>query len=290
MIRWSRMHAALAGVALILVTNAVLLLSVVYNRSGTPGGTLVLSQRELRLPAYAVAGRENSGLALRLEWRVLEDAVGGASRAAASYSGGTPAWLNKAKLAALGFDVSKPADTAEGRLYYRKVLSKEVLLVLELAGPAYQTVLDDARKQLQDAQALRAADPSKKVLEQRVRNATALLSREETQSSRLFVVDAGRDARALRARYPNRTKYALMRGQVSLRIAQIDSRPRLSGYISGLVIDEVNVPRPYRPVFLPWLDRSGQRGTPSTPRYEVSVAFGKRLEPWITAVTVPPGS
>ena len=67
MMAWQRKHTFIAGMLLILLTNAVALLGVAYNRSGTPESRLTLSQRELQLPYGAMT--EDSGLTLQIRWR-----------------------------------------------------------------------------------------------------------------------------------------------------------------------------------------------------------------------------
>jgi hypothetical protein len=61
----------------------------------------------------------------------------------------------------------------------------------------------------------------------------------------------------------------------------------LRGYVQRLSVDQINVPLSLRPLWAaPKLD-----ATPAAkrliPRGEVNVAFGRRLEPWIVAVTNP---
>lgn len=46
----TRGRTLIAGIAIILVVNAIALGGVAYNRSGTPESTLHLSQRELSEP------------------------------------------------------------------------------------------------------------------------------------------------------------------------------------------------------------------------------------------------
>lgn len=297
MITWSRTRTFLTGITLILATNAVALVGVAYNRSGAPESTMTLTQRELVRPTSWGSKRENSGLALQLQWRVLgEEAV--------SHAGivDTPAWLDKAKLASLGFDVSKPVDTPEGRSHYDKLLPRDVLLVLELDGPAYQAALERARQHLQKEEALLAAHVGETEFEQRVDYAREQLDQEKNLNSRLFVVDAGLDAAALRAKYPDRTKYALVRGQVQVQIIRRTNHSQLAGYVDGIDVREINVPLMYRPIFEampkaavqhvvhPPLGNAQAREYQKLPHYEVSVAFGKRLEPWITGASVPPQS
>lgn len=272
----------LAGVALIAVTNAVALLGVAYNRAGTPESVLKLSQRELGLPYSWADESENSGLALNLRWRVLAEETGQPEWLDHTGSGGTPAWLNKSKLAALGFDVSKAEGAPESGRHYGKQLSREVLLILELSGPAYQQVLQRARQRVAREEALQAANPGRKEFEQRAKSAREQLGREELENSRLFVIDAGLDAGNLRARYPDRTRYAIVRGQVRPHLFSDEKNPQLRVVVTSLS-NKVNVPLALHQAF----------GQPRPPRqrfeqsrltrYEVTLAFGQRFEPWMLA-------
>ena len=202
-----------------------------------------------------------------------------------SYPGahGTPDWLDKAKLMELGFDVSKAENIPEDRAYYAKLLPKEMLLVLELDGPAYREALEHARQHWQKQEALRAANVGKKEFEQRAKSAREQLDRDERDNTRLFVIDAGLDATALRTRYPDRTRYAIVRGHVQ---PQAGGK---TGYVSGISIDEIHVPFTYRQVFEPMLRdvKRTQYGTSWPDKgYKVSVVYGKRFEPWITGVSL----
>jgi hypothetical protein len=282
--KWTRTHTLVAGGVLILATNAVALLGVVYNR-GDAESTLTLTQRELHLPYNWGFEKENSGIALTLQWRTLAEEREVNDGAPINYTafGREPDWLDKAKLTALGFDVSKPEDTAQGRMYYDKMLSKDVLLVLEFDGPAYRTALERMQQHGQKEEALLNANPGKKEFEERVKNAKRSLYQEERINSRLFVVDAGLDAASLRASYPDRNRYAIVRGQIQPRLVEIKRKPKLIAFICSVSITQVNVPALYRWIFEPLQEsaRTNQYDAAVTP-YKVSVAFGKRLEPWIT--------
>ena len=270
MITWSRRRTLLAGVALIALTNAVVLAGVAWNRSGEPEALLRLTERELKSPGEYGFQKENSGLTLRLAWRL--------SRAPKpnqpdypdfGYSGGGEGpWLNKAKLAELGFDVS-PAPGSRRGGYPRdgRQLPREVLLVLEHDGPAWQAALERAKERAARTLAAAAASPVERQLAIQAENAAKQLAEERENYSRVFVIDSGRDVEALRAKYPDRARYAIAHGKVAIHFAS--SGP--SGYVSELSIPGVNVPLELRQT----VDRQK--------RYEVSLAFGKRLEPWLTA-------
>lgn len=283
MMRWRRAHTLIAGAALIVLANAVALIGVAYNRSGDPDSVLVFTQRELQISYKWWRARENSGIGLRLMWRVYNEEVGDEADTASWYGvGGAPAWFTKSKLGELGFDVSQPEDSDRGIRHYERQLPKEVLVVLELDGPAYAGARERAKRHSDREEALRAANPDKKEFEQRSKEARERLEREGQQYSRLFVVDAGLDFGALRAKYPDRAHYAIARGQVRPLLPSSRRSSKLKGYVSELSVDEINVPLEFRNAFEHALP-DATTGLRSPARFDATVAFGKRLEPWITA-------
>jgi len=142
------------------------------------------------------------------------------------------------------------------------------------------------QQQRQKEEALLNANPGKKEFEERAKNAKRALYQEERINSRLFVVDAGLDAASLRASYPDRNRYAIVCGQIQPRLIEIRRKPKLIAYINDLSITQINVPAHYRRIFEPLQEsaRTNRYDAAVTP-YKVSVAFGKRLEPWITEAT-----
>lgn len=285
----SPLRFLVAGIALILITNAVALVGVAYNRSGEPESVLELTQRELKLPYEFGYGGENSGIALTLEWRVLGVESSDSAIQGVGYAGfgGPPAWLDRARLAALGFDVTQSEATEAGRRHYNKQLPREVLLVLEFDGAAYRQALERARQRVAREEALVGANPGREEFRQRAKMAKEALVREEGNNSRLFAIDAGLDAASLRAKFPDRRKYAVVSGQVRVQTVGSAEKSHLAGYVSNLGIGQVNVPLAFREVFERMPDgRAGLANAAS--RYSVTVAFGKRLEPWITAASATP--
>lgn len=282
---WSRARTLLTGAGLILITNAVILLGVASNRTGRPESTLKLTQRELSLPSAWGFEGENNGIALRLQWRVLRGERDGDLGPWIGYPGmgGEPAWLNKAKLASLGFDMSFPEDTPEGRRHYERLLPREVMLVLEQDGAAYQSLLARTRARAARQESLSSAHPKDKQLKEQAKEVRKWLALEENENSRLFVVDAGLDAKALRAQYPDRARYAVVRGQVRSYLSIEDKRARILGRVSDVSIDNVNVPLTFRHVFEWMLKYRESERCKDALRYEVSVAYGSRFEPWVIA-------
>ena len=265
---WTRMHAIVAGAAVIVLANAIALGGAALNRSGTPESVLRLTERELR-PEGPADDRDNSGLALHVEWRVLvPDSPG------SYYWGSAAPWLDRQKMASLGFDMESRHNGP--REAFANQLSREVFLALEFDGEAAKQAAEQAR----DA----AAKERAKGTQAGVTRARDLEEAAAT-GSRLFAVDAGLDADALRSHYPDRTKYAIVRGRV---MPWTDPGGARRGAISSLLVEEINVPYEDRPVFEGAARRfryGAQR--PPNVRYEVTVAFGRRLEPSIVAAKRP---
>lgn len=272
MTRASR-NTLIAALALIAISNAVVLVGVAYNRTESTS-TLRLTQRELTVPSQWRGFREDSGLALGLQWRVLEADKDlhyfgfGYAR-----SGGTPEWLDKTKLEALGFTATQLEKARRSGESGWEQPSREVLLVLEFDGPVYQASVERA-KRYSELPSARDAKERKNILE-----------REQRKSSRLFVVDAGLDAEALRTKYPDRSRYAFVRGQVQPRVQDIRSSAKVRGFVTDVGVQEISVPLEFREVF-DFVQYGGYSSSRTeSPPYEVTVTFGKRLEPWISAAS-----
>lgn len=285
---WSRKRTLIAGLTLILIVNLVALAGVAYNRSGDPESVLRLTQRELAMPYYWGNTKENSGLALRPQWRIPLPADQTSQEQQPVWSNfESPGWLDKAKMADLGFD---EAEMDNSNTEYNRGRDKDVFLVLELDGPAYRQVLDRSRQYAAHEKELSLANPGNKEFIQRAKSGDEQLSREESDNSRLFVVDAGLDVGRLRTQYPDRGHYAIVHGRVRPQFYLHEKQKQFTGIISGLSITEINVPVDFRQGFPP-LASPGGMGAASQPRhFEAEIAFGKRLEPWIIVLSGKVGS
>ena len=278
---WSRTHTLVAGVAVIAVTNAIALGGVAWNRSGEPESVLKLTQREVWEPRGIGLDREQGGLQLSLRWRTL---VSDADVEAYAEVYGSPAWLSEAKLAELGFDVSPLPAGRRAAWRYERQLPREALIVLEFDGPAYQKALERARAKAAK-EAAKGAKSGKTGPGSPAEHAAQSLRNEETANSRLFAVDAGRDAQALRAKYPDRTRYAIVQGKIRLSYQSGRGKEaRWTGYIDDIQNDQINVPLEFRKAIATVPRSRPFAGVPAgAPPFEVTVAFGKRYEPWIVA-------
>lgn len=256
-----RLRILLAGLGLILAGNAIALIGVAYNRSGEPDAVAELSEREFKAPIDFPAARENSGLTLRLNWRTAGTLAPGES---AIPDFGQTGWLDRDKLAEIGFDVAAAERERDASREIRQ-LPREAWIVFELDGPAWQEALAVREATLAEVRQLQADNPSKPEFDRRVQFAQHQLEEEKIRNSRLFAIDAGRDRAELRRRYTDRAHYLILPGEIRLAYSQIS----VTSYISRLNVGNLHIPLAERDFIKP----GG--------KYTVTVAFGKRAEPWI---------
>jgi hypothetical protein len=278
----------LAG-ALVLVANAVALTGVLYNRSGEPEAILVLTERELPLQSLH---RESTGVSLRLEWGTLT-ADGPEEERRRFIPGRRAEWFDQEKLEALGFDCSVDLDHPDAEAFYRKALPMETYVVLEYGGLAWREHIS----RLED-RAVSEAQEEEREVEGHPGEATETVRLAEHTDSRLFAVDVGNDPLQLRERYPDRSRLLVARAAVDLVFLrdwedETESwrNPRLGGAIRHLTAGEIHVPAGISAPLSNLPKRAA--GTPpppgawveeGPPRYEVTLHYGKRLEPWVESV------
>jgi hypothetical protein len=273
-INWSKPRAMIAAAALVLVSNALALGGVAYNRGGEPDSVLQLTERELPIQRWSWPDNENSAVHLQLYWRVPRTYGAG-------YWEHEIEWLTPEQLRELGFDTPPLKAAAEELDRYGRQTAREVFFALEYDGPAYRAAVEQCHKQLRAAQAEWAAALLNKELKERVESATKEVEREENHASRLFVVAAGVDAETLRKRYPDRKHYAIVRGLLDVYV----SGDRLVARARDLSTDAIRVPHVYRTVVEPYLADATTYVTDHNPRYTATVHFGRRLEPWIVLLS-----
>ncbi len=241
----------LSAGAIILATQASVLISVSRNRGDAPGGTIELTERELHLPR---AGSESTAIFLELEWDMLT-APKDRRRA--------PRWLDAAKLSELGFDCHVPMTDPHTGAYYKSLPARPVYVVLEYEGKAWKNAPPDRRRK-----------------------------------TRLFAIDAGRDAHELREQYVDRGRFIITRGLVGL-IFQEHSipdykrlpEPRLQGRIDRIMPSQVFVPLPHSKTLQGLrVTESAQDPDESAPRFAATLSWGRHYEPWVTAIRRLPES
>jgi len=290
-------QAALASAcALIVVTNIALLSTAAWNRRGEPEAELTLTERELALPA----ARQDEGSGLELSLVLTHRAPGMVRRTARWKRHELPpfdyGWLDRTKLRELGFRIDLDPSEPDAPEHYEHAMARRAYLVVEYDGAAWKRWLADREKQLRE---LRRRVEEGAALPGDLADARAMLALDRTMRSRLFPVDAGMDADALRRRYPDRRRFAVVAALLRPKVVQAEGgEPFMSGQIDNPVVRRVHVPRNLRrhlESFLPhetWEEieererRVGEAGWPSPvpPRYQASMALGRRHEPWLVSV------
>ncbi|AQZ35407.1 DUF4824 family protein [Ectopseudomonas toyotomiensis] len=251
-------RSAWLALSVVLLSNAIALGSVWYNRSGEPEAQLLLSERELQRVYGGWLRDEDDGvLRLQLSWQRPGD-------------GWRLPWLDEAKLRELGFSAT------DERALNRQT-AREVWLVLELDGPLYRHQVERARQALVAAEVELNAKPESEVLRQERDDRQRRLQFVEQQASRLMLVDAGVDARVLRQSWPDRQRQVLLTGSIE---------PYRHGAEAGygatirLENDRLSVPHAYRELARGWERNYEQTGF----KAQAEVAFGRRHEPWVLSI------
>ena len=270
----------ITSVILLLLSNAMVLAGVAYNRSGEPVISIELTERELPVNQSFSVNDENSGTTLSLKWQVL-DSDEDSYYMTTTY--GTPEWLDDNKLTELGFDMNVLKSDADKFRSRTSNLSAEAILVLEYQGDSYYKALASVKEKV-DKLRLQAADNPDNENRNNLENYEKRLSRLKKSQTRLFVIDAGLDKQALLKRYADKNKYLLTRGEIGLRwVGDI-----VSGRIKQLYIRQLHVPLPLSEQVVGITNGevySTYNNNHISPRYSVRLNIGKRLEPWIESVS-----
>lgn len=267
-----------AGLGIVLATNAVALLGAAWNRSGEPDSLLVMSERELASPWGHAGVRENSGVAFRLDWRILRTGEQWFHLQGHPVPGvDARDWITEEKLLALGFDKPAPSYLRYGDAFWRED-ERDVVLVLELDGAAYRASVQAAQDNLARVRKEAAIQEDPKAAKSMVDEATRALTFEERHASRLFVIDAGLDLHALHAQYPDSKRHAFVRGRIAAIAGDApDGRPSLRGYISDVAVTQLHLPVQFHPALQN--ENGDGRG-----KFLATIAWGQRLEPWVVDV------
>jgi hypothetical protein len=268
--------ALLAGCALIVIVNAVILGAAARNRGGDRLAELTLTERELAVPEF----REDESSGLFLTLKFASEPPPAVQRIAWRKRADLPSvdypWLDRAKLEGLGFRLGTEPGT----------IQRTAFVALEFDGESWTRWLaareDRLRKRLPQDEA------------------EALLALDRTMRSHLVPVDAGRNAETLRRRFPDRARYLIVPGIVRAVQGGADAGdPSWRGQIAAVLVSDLHVPRELAPAlktFLPQetedaVSKREQRErqlswpAPAPPRYRAVVTFGSRNEPWLVGVS-----
>ena len=261
-------HGLLAGLGLILLSNAVALAGVWYNRQGEPESRLLLSERELRR-SWDGPHKENSGLMLRLDWRMVRHDWSGEDSCRSEHG------LTESQMEAVGLRTNDSKSRRD---------AQQAWAVFELNGPAYRRSLQQAEAKLQEASERLKQLPEHKRLKQEEKSARKALEDERLTESRLFLIDVGLDPDMLRQRYTDRRQYALLRGTVKVwSSCQGSNKKQYQAGTVHLHNESINVPVAWRQQLANLLPE--YYGNASQP-FSAEVSFGKRLEPWLSDVRI----
>jgi hypothetical protein len=233
-----------------------------------------LTEREL--PKVRWLGMENSGVELRIRWRNL-------SRKENEVDDGNPSWLSGKKLEELGFVFANGLPLGDDRA--KPALDREVFLVLEYNGPAYHEAIRRAERALARLEEAQRDNPGDRSGQSDRFQAKKRIRAESSEFSRLFVVDAGRDAGLLRKLYPDPARYILSRGVIGMRYHREGERLWAGGSIRSVNPDRLHLPLQHRRILDRIMDSDrGEASKDTLPRYEVALAYGSRFEPWIETI------
>jgi len=247
----------LLGTVVILAANVIALVGVSRNRAGEPLQTIELTERELPLQSM---DQDNTGVGLVLSWSQT-----------VPYTSGQ---LDRSKMEDAGFDFQIPANV-QGRDI--ALLPRVAYIALEYEGKEWERWLQAPENEKR---------PRRPAFQQSVDDTQKL---DRYYKSRLFLVDSSRSMSTLRSRYPDQSRYLILRAVLGARVEDVTDPATgavtshdCSGFVSELLPSYINVPLPYARILSPL--KSSPRG--QEPRYTVTLKYGRNLEPWVDAVKV----
>src|SRR5439155_25233349 len=130
-------HASLiAAAALVLLANAFALIHASLNRSGALETDMVLTERELT----NYADPDDSGVSLTLRW--VDSGAPRYSTAVQPDEIESRNWLNRARLAELGFDCHVDPSDRDAYTFYNRQRTRSAYVALEYDGPAWQSWIE----------------------------------------------------------------------------------------------------------------------------------------------------
>ncbi len=234
------------AIALIVISNAFVLIGVRSNRTGAAVQAIELTENELSLQSQP---EDNSGIGLRITWL---------PRRGSAHE--TP--LGREKLQELGFDCADPSGSDESE---RWLPPRQAFVAFEYQGPARARWMKEraTKAGLDPADPTTIPDPRAPVFE----NWTGL-----------FCVDAARDPDTLLRRYPDRERYLIVRAVISAALTADRTTLRTwEGWVSEILPAEIHVPLPFARLLGGLGPKTGQQ-----PRFKVRLLYGHRFEPWIS--------
>ena len=286
-------YGLISAIALIVLTNIVVLSGVAYNRSGEPDATVQLTERELYWQKrWDLTDKEDTGLYLTLKWNMP-----GYDKYRWEHRKDT--WLNQQKLTELGFDTSFPLEDKKASRYYSHQLPRQAYVVLEFNGEAYQNWVKEAKERIEEIKQ-ELIEEKKEKKKKDLENDIRYIQQQLITQSHLFAIDAGSDPQVMRKQYPDQFKTIITPAvfDISMHYTpkkkgpfKSPKKPYLSGWVRAISIPQIHVTSDYRSFFISDIKTHTKTYLPRDkplsdlePRYQVTLNYGKRYEPWIADV------
>lgn len=256
------------GLTILLATNAIVISGVVYNRVDVTSQS-TLTERELPLPYNSSSDGENSGVALRIDWRIPSQI-----KSSDNNYGYRSISLDESEVEALGFNAALARNKKRDH-------TKALYWALEFDGELYKKEVaklnDHYEEALDEFQILQ-----KKEAENKKEAAYRRLQKEKLSNSRLFFLEASPNLSALQARHSDNNKVIFVKGLANIRYREKGDVYTL--HLKELLVQEVllsaelanqlsNIDK------LPW-------DAIEPPRYRVEISWGNRLEPWVESLSL----
>lgn len=246
--RWLLFAAAL----IVCATNLGALGLGLLNRN-VPGRTITLTERELPRMNF---GPESTATILRITWTIPDGE-------------GFPC----DKIRPIGFTCPSAPFSSESREFSQP--ARNAYAVLEYDGAAWEQV----RKRRQaDAAEIAARDPA----------SPTSITWTLNQSTRLVAIDVGADPDVLGRTYADPSRYLISMARITVRPMPVRDAPgmsMLSGFVAEMLPSTINVPLPFsRLIREAEASHSADAPQAWTPRYGVTLRYGRFLEPWIVEV------
>ncbi|MCY7295116.1 DUF4824 family protein [Alteromonas sp. a30] len=256
----------LLGLCILLGSNALVLSGVAYNRMEEKS-QLTLTERELFLPYNQGAIKENSGILLRLKWRLPTPEN-------APYSPYSPKEIktDEEELITLGFSIP-------GEHKSEWAQTRELYWALEFDGDIHKKEVKKAEDAYRTATLEYQENPSKRNKQYQKRSQTAF-EKEKVNNSRLFFIQASKSYDALASKYAGLPNILIVKGLSKPYFNSSDKRYYLG--LKRLSVNEILLPMPYSEALdnIELIPKKEIR----PPRYTVVVKWGQRLEPWIVGI------
>ena len=248
----------IAGLAIILVTNAFILGHVAINRSGEPVSTLILSEKEANMIHRGMFDGENSANTVNLSFRVVSPENTYYNRSID---------ITREETISLGFNFDELSES-------NRTETRNLFWVLELNGTKYLEQLGYAQEEVK---ALQEKDAAASEIEY----AEALVKRIKNEFSRLYVLDVGTDADALYEKYENRDNVVVVEGETRLVFSREYKEYVL--FFQKVLIRQIMVPPEYRTTINQHYDSLNYD---ENIKFNVTISWGQLNEPWLVSLAL----